>query len=305
MFERILVPLDGSKTAEVVIPYVTEIAARCGSLIVLARVCEPNMKISECNFYLENVAKGMWLELNNLQANEKTKMETSVLFGNPAEILIYYASEIDCNLIIIASRGASNQSQWPLGNVATKILHASRRPILLIREQINNSAVTAHRLIKKLMVPLDGSNLSEAALPLAAELSTVMEADVVLFRVIEQNIVITGPGLAMTRELATEYGSPVIANPLKTLVFEYLKNVKEYFEKKGIKAYMAIGEGQPADEIIDYAEANSIDLIIMSTHGRSGIGRWVFGSVTDKVLRAGNTPVLVVRPGENVTLIVQ
>jgi nucleotide-binding universal stress UspA family protein len=79
----------------------------------------------------------------------------------------------------------------------------------------------------------------------------------------------------------------------------YLESVAKDVREKGLSASSAVGSGAPADQIIDYAEANAIDLIAMSTHGRSGITRWVFGSVTDKVLHAGNTVVLTVRASKN------
>ena len=70
---------------------------------------------------------------------------------------------------------------------------------------------------------------------------------------------------------------------------------REAADRTGLKTSTAIEVGLPAQQIIDYAGANDIDLIAMSSHGRTGVGRWVFGSVTDKVLHAGNTAVLVVR----------
>jgi nucleotide-binding universal stress UspA family protein len=75
----------------------------------------------------------------------------------------------------------------------------------------------------------------------------------------------------------------------------YLDSVGKAFREKGLSTSSIVALGSPADKIIDYADANAIDLIAMSTHGRSGIGRWVFGSVTDKVLHAGDKPVLAVR----------
>jgi nucleotide-binding universal stress UspA family protein len=76
---------------------------------------------------------------------------------------------------------------------------------------------------------------------------------------------------------------------------QYLDGIGKKLKGKGLGVSSVVVIGSSADQIIDYAKANTIDLIAMSTHGRTGIGRWIFGSVTDKVLHAGDTPVLVAR----------
>jgi nucleotide-binding universal stress UspA family protein len=81
----------------------------------------------------------------------------------------------------------------------------------------------------------------------------------------------------------------------RNLAFAYLNDIVKPLEKRGLKISTAVAFGSPADQILDYAKAKSVDVIAMSTHGRSGVGRWVFGSVTGKVLHAGDAAVLVVR----------
>ena len=102
-----------------------------------------------------------------------------------------------------------------------------------------------------------------------------------------------------TRVLVSEggvpYNEPEINEARKTSTMAYLDGREKSLRERGLRTLSTVGLGSPADQIIDYAEVNSIDMIAMSTHGRSGIGRWVFGSVTDKVLHAGDTPVMVIR----------
>ena len=298
MFERILVPLDGSKTAEFVIPYVAEIASRFDSHVIVTRVSDPDVSIYASKPYLETVAENMRLQIKNFRARNKCEVELKVLMGNPANEILNCAVETECKLIVMASRGETNYSPWPLGNVAAKILRAASSPVLLIRKQADDEALKEKRLIKKILLPLDGSRLSEAAIPAATELSRKTGAAVILFRAIEPDVVVTTPGVAMTRGMAVEHGRTVITSQAKPLALKYLNGMKEAMVKDGAKVSTAIGKGPAADQIIDYAEANSVDFITMSTHGLSGIGRWVFGSVTDKVLHAGDTPVLVIRPGK-------
>jgi nucleotide-binding universal stress UspA family protein len=82
---------------------------------------------------------------------------------------------------------------------------------------------------------------------------------------------------------------------MRESAMNYLDSLRKTFQEKGLTTLSVVRSGSPADQILEYAEANRIDLIAMSTHGRSGIGRWVLGSVTDKVLHAGDTAVLTVR----------
>jgi nucleotide-binding universal stress UspA family protein len=82
----------------------------------------------------------------------------------------------------------------------------------------------------------------------------------------------------------------------KNLAIAYLDDIGKPLKARGLKVSSAVAGGYAAERIINYAESNSIDLIAMSTHGRTGMGRWVFGSVTDKLLHAGNKPLLVIHP---------
>ena len=81
----------------------------------------------------------------------------------------------------------------------------------------------------------------------------------------------------------------------KQVGLSYLNEISKKLKAQETPVSMEVARGSPADQILDYAETHEMDLIAMSTHGRSGVGRWVFGSVTDKVLHAGDTSVFVIR----------
>jgi nucleotide-binding universal stress UspA family protein len=296
MFDRILVPLDGSENAEFVLPYVTEFTVKFGSRIVLTHVSDTEISVNVCRAYLEEVAKGMVSKTKNALLKNKCEIVTRVLLGNPASELLYCADEMECDLIAILNRGETNVNTWPLGNVAGKILRASTIPVMLIRKPSDGQVSYEGNLIKKILLPLDGSRLGEAAIPAASEISNKMNAEVVLFQVVEPYGIIKTPGVVVANGTDVVYGSSVSENPGKLRAMEYLNSVRNTMMAVGVKVTIATGLGSSAEQIIDYAEANSIDLITMSTHGKSGVGRWVFGSVADKVLHAGITPILVIRP---------
>ena len=144
------------------------------------------------------------------------------------------------------------------------------------------------KMYKKILVPLDGSELAMKALGPAENLARISE--IILFQVV--------PFMPI-------YGSPELVTPLiiderqKESAERYLTKLAEDLNQKGIKAKAIVKTGhQIAIEIIDFAKENQVDLIVMCTHGRSGITRWVLGSVTLKVLTRAETPILLLRAKE-------
>ena len=142
-------------------------------------------------------------------------------------------------------------------------------------------------MYKKILVPLDGSELARMALDQAEKLAKTFDAEIILFQVV--------PFMPI-------YGSPELVTPLivdekqKEAAERYLTNLREELERKGLKAAAMVRTGQQvAVEIIDFAKEAGADLIIMCTHGRSGISRWVMGSVALKVLTRAETPILLIR----------
>lgn len=147
----------------------------------------------------------------------------------------------------------------------------------------------------KILVPLDGSKVGEAALPLIEELVAKLvptsKIEVTLFQVVSSltHYVVAGEASARVPYTGAEL------EVLKERAREYLDRAGEGLRKRGASVKLMVSIGEAADEINKAAEEIGADLVAMSTHGRSGISRWAFGSVTDKILRGGSLPVLVVR----------
>ena len=142
-------------------------------------------------------------------------------------------------------------------------------------------------MYKKILVPLDGSELSEAVLNHVIIIATSCQVpEVVLIRVREplDNSVRVTLDAEIAKELDQAYNDEAAS---------YLKSIAKTLEKKGIGVKVEVLEGNPAEKIIKYSKDNEIDLIVMSTHGRSGFSRIVFGSVADKVLRQTEVPLLL------------
>jgi nucleotide-binding universal stress UspA family protein len=142
-------------------------------------------------------------------------------------------------------------------------------------------------MYKKILVPLDGSELAKTALDQAEKLAKTFDAEIILFQVV--------PFMPI-------YGSPELVTPLivdekqKEAAEKDLANLTEELKKRGLKTTAMVRTGQQvAVEIIDFAKESGVDLIVMCTHGRSGISRWVLGSIAHKVLTRAETPILLVR----------
>ncbi len=290
MYEKILITLDGSKASGIVLPYVEEIAAKSGAEIILVSVSEITAAEIDHLYrsYLEHIKTEVEQELKVWEAREKIKIQSEVLLGKPASKILHYAKEHNVSLIVMASRGRSNSGPWLLGNIASKVLQATDKPVLLIRTPASSAALQQKKLIKKILLPLDGSLIAEIVFPHAEELAKLLEAELILFRAVE-------PLSSMLRAEMVETWFPVIEEDRRAAALAYLEEVSKWFQEKGIRTSIEISSGTAADQIISYAEVNAVDLIVMATHGYSGISRWVFGSTTDKILHAGDTPVLVVR----------
>lgn len=153
--------------------------------------------------------------------------------------------------------------------------------------------------IKRILLPLDGSEPGEASLPYVEELAIITKAEVILLQVVTSHYDI---GLAEGYTSHLGRISEEYLTHASAAARDYLNSVKEKLTKMGITARSEVEVGSPAERIVGYAKENNVDLIAMSTHGRSGIGRWLLGSVADKVIHAADRPVLLVRASAEATL---
>ncbi|MEM7344155.1 MAG: universal stress protein [Chloroflexota bacterium] len=146
---------------------------------------------------------------------------------------------------------------------------------------------------RHILVPLDGSELAEAALPDAFRLARLMGADVTLL----QSIYLVDPRFGASPTYPIYLGHHLERE--RKVANRYLNDVIGRFDTEDIEVRTVVSLGSAADAILGYAYNNPVDVIMMSTHGRTGLDRWVYGSVTNKVLRNANKPVLLVRSFSN------
>ena len=286
MFERILVPLDGSENGEIVFPYCADLAAKFASTIILVTVSEAaTVDIDHLyRTYLDHALGKMRQQLEASMAPEAVTLESEVLFGDPAREILRTAEDKGARLILLASHGTSAEGPWLLGHIAAKVLRATKRPVMLIRQRAPEEALKQRKFLRRILVPLDGSEIGEVALCYAVELAKKTSAEITLLEVFEP---VKGVGAA-----GISYNIPDDESVRKSIL-SYLHHVGQPIKNEGLKVSTTVLFGKAAENIVEYAEKNGVDLIALSTHGRSGLGRWVFGNVTDKILHTGDVPVLV------------
>ncbi len=306
MYKKMLVPFDGSELAEVLFDYAKELAGRLDLDLTLLNVA----KTSEGSFlrmnraYIEGAAE--IVQRHSVQVQEKTRTEPGgkavkargeLVVGHPAEEILRYADENNIDLILMATHGRSGVKRWALGSVADKVIRASKVPVWLVRAGIPTEIIHDEWPKRKMLVPLDGSKFAESVLPhveaLAKQRGTEL-VDVVLLQVWEPptSYLAYSSGYYMPLDWDVEKQTELAKRECE----QYLDGVQKHLSNIGLRVRSEVLLGKPIDEIIDYAKRNPFDLIVLSTHGRSGINRWAYGQVVDKVLQRSTSPVFLVRP---------
>jgi nucleotide-binding universal stress UspA family protein len=291
MLQKILVPLDGSSAAEIVLPFAEEIATKsaAGITLVTATGTEPQDLEPLYRSYLDRTRDKVQDQLSGYPAGSAVKLDTRVLKGSPADEILHYAEEAKTDLIVMASRGSTSHGPWLLGSIARRVTVASTEPVLVVKNPATQTAVEQKKIFKRIMVPLDGSPAGEAALPFTEELASKLGSELILFHDIQPVASWVGYGMGAS------YAAIEEPENVRRVALAYLESVRVRLAKKGLPVKVVLQDGAPAELIIEYAKAEAVDVIAISTHGRSGISRWVFGSVTEKVLQYGKPAVLVVR----------
>jgi nucleotide-binding universal stress UspA family protein len=312
MFKKILVPLDGSVEAETVLPYVRDLASRFGSEVDILSVGLGG-KRRRVNQLLDDYVHHAVEHLsgNNITcravllcsgstdeeitcaeitgSESNVKATGKIMYGGPADNILEYTRKHHVNLVVMATHGHSGLRRWWLGSVFEKVVSESVVPILGIHSK-QSKEIDRDRAVafKRILTPLDGSDTGEAALHDAEAVALKTGASMVLLHVIPE------PHVIEARILGPEFSA--IVKAMHEAGEKYLDKVNKRLTAKGIEVTVKIMNGDPAAGIVDEARHEKADLIAMSTHGRSGIARWVLGSVADKILHESKIPMWLVRP---------
>ena len=298
MYSKILVPLDGSKTAEKVLPYARHLAGKFKIPVELLAVLDvanmaSHISADKARHLDTMVEDGMRASTTYLRGIATTFPEGNVTCtvekDRAEEAIIGKAGADGGTLIAMATHGRSGMDRFLLGSVAEKVLRGSANPLVLVRAK-DEAKTSGEAPFKSIIVPLDGSELAESVIPLAATMANKLDLEVVLFRAYHM------PYNAYGGDDGYMVNYDELIDSVRDEAKEYLDKQVAEVKKLGVAKVSALSkEGFASDEIIALGHKTPEGLIAMCSHGRSGLGRWVLGSVTENVVRHSDAPVLVVR----------
>ncbi len=293
MFRRLLVPLDGSPTAARILYYVEQWFSPQDVVLELVRVVPPYRHSLASTDTLMPVAVAHQYEeaqtyLNQVAGELREKgymVDVHILEGAPPIAIKSAADRLEVDAIAMTTHGRTGLGRVLLGSVAEDLIKHAHQPIFLVRM---HPEMEHHAQIRRILVPLDGSDISERELPYATGLAKQFGAALYLLEVVEHR---------PDRELdilphreGEEHEASLSVAKL------YLERHAETLRAQELHVEIVLKMGKAAPEIVKVAYENDIDLIVMSTHGYTGFSELVLGSVTREVLRTTPCPLLVLPP---------
>ncbi len=301
MFEKILVPLDGSPLAEGILPYVKVLAKALHSRVVLLHAAEaspldhrdPELEpyATETVERIRPLAESYLEEVAEDLRRDSLQVEKKVAQGKAADEIVDYAEGQGVDLIAMSTHGRSGLARWVVGSTADKVLRSADRPLLLVRPRDDETAEPATGALSRIVVPLDGSPAAETVLTFVEHLSRALGLEITLVQVIGvETTVQFGPMVPDSWPVPND-----VLERIDVVASGYLAGIARELEHKGLSAQWEVLRGSPAHRLVDFASEDPGSLVAMTTHGRSGFRRWVMGSVADHVVRNTGEPVLVVR----------
>lgn len=309
MYQRILVPLDGSTFGEHALPLALQLVRRGGSPLHLVHVYSPQSEYPAPDF-------GVPIDLDSqLQAAEyqyltrKTRSLTgltaqSVTCAMPegpiAEALAREARTSDTDLIVMTTHGRGAFSRFWLGSIADQLVRQASAPILLVRPKDHPPDLSDIPTLRHILIALDGEKLSEEAIEPAVNFGSLFDAHYTLLRVLRPVVDLSATfpeGLGESSGVNMLERLEALDRKLEADAEDDLERLADGLRKRGLTVTTTVTRHtQAASGILDYARSHAVDTIALATHGRHGLSRLFLGSVADKVLRGASVPVLVKRP---------
>jgi len=285
MFETILLPTDGSECARVAADYATDLAKHYDATVHVLHVVDYRLVQTgvEYDEWEDDAAETVESVADRIES-EGVATEREVRTAVPHEAILEYATAADADLVVMGTHGRTGVERYLLGSVTEKVVRRSNAPVLTVRTP-DDSGVTYP--YADVLVPTDGSSGASAAVDPALDIAGTYDATLHSLSVVD------------TRSLGIDIRSTAIADELERQAQDAVDAVEERARSASVpRTETLVDYGLPSDAIRAYVEANGIDLVVMGTHGRSGISRYLLGSVAEHLVRSSPVPVLTVRMPE-------
>jgi nucleotide-binding universal stress UspA family protein len=297
----IIVPVDGSAVAEQAIPLALGIARRARSQVQLVMVhqelspvliMEPGVVYARTRLAVERSESEYLGNLTSRLRKETGEVLSSTMLKGPlVGTLADYARTSGADLVVMTTHGRGGVGRAWLGSVTDELIRRSEVPVIALRARVNLEPAEEVN-IREILVPLDGSPLAEEVLKPVAALARILGAKLSLVQIVQPVMLASDPALSFP----LTYDEQLTALQ-RDAAQDYLRDMAQRLRDEGVEASgVAVLGGATAATILSLAGRARIGLLALATHGRGGIRRLVLGSVADKLVRAAEVPVLVVRP---------
>ena len=280
MYDRILVPVDGSDPATAALDHALDIASEHGATVDAIHVADTN--VTSQTRIGTDVIDALVHEGANIvdEARERGEerdvpMTTEVIQGDPTDTIVEYADSYDCGLIVMGSRGQRNLGEYVLGSTTDQVVNRSEKQVLTVRPSDADIAYP----YETILVPTDGSERATEAVELASEIAATHGSTLHLLVVIDE----------LPVGIDAESAADEIEAENNAILQSALDHVRE-----DVETTTAVRFGSVRGEITDYATDVGTDCIVMGTHGRQGFDQRLLGSTTERVLRTTPVPVLTI-----------
>lgn len=288
MFKRVLVALDGSPLAEHALGHARRFSRLLGAPIELVTCL--SVGASPLRDELQRLADGYLQGVCGTLRADGFDASTRLVSGDAAAAIAEEADREPGTLLAMCTHGRGGAMRWAVGTVTDRVLRSARCATLIARPA--DAPPTAEPALGALIVALDGSALAEQSLEITARLARSSRATVHLLRIVpaDAEVHLAHPGFAGAWRDEAEYDAARCE--------EYLQQIAARLRGQGLSdVFCALRHGAPADGIVACAQQTPDSLVVMTSHGRSGIGRWLLGSVAERVARNSPRPVLLLRAG--------
>ena len=299
MLDPILSPLDGSLTAECVLPHVSAMARAFEARILLLRVLDKNQSTENnrlfdlMNWQINKTGAKMYLDkVSGRLTQTGLKVEASVLEGSVVDTVSEVTRNKGAKLIILSSHGRSGWSQWGISSMTQKIIFSASASVLVIRASDPPDCGIEGMRYEQIVVPLDGSQRSEIVLPMAIQLARYHHSTLHIVHVVKPPEM--PRQMPLTRE-ESELSEHIIRRNQEEAI-RYLDQVVQHAHLEGVnvQTHLLTNENTAA-ALHELIEQEHIDLMVMSAHGYSGSTHWPYGSLVNNFMLFSRTPLLIVQ----------
>lgn len=298
-FDRLVVPLDGSSLAEVVIGPVSRLARHLGARVILLHVLEDRPPATvhgdrhlttagEADAYLAEIAQGMAADGIDVEYHSHDNPE-----GDVAASISDHAAELDASLLVLCTHGRGRPRDWIVGSIAQQVVRRAETPVLLIRPSIEESCTFPPLSV---ITALDGTPEAERVLPVASAFAHAFGVTQYLLIAVPTPGTLTGDRIAAARLVPSATAAALDLEA--EAAGEYARGLAEALSASGVQTQAVVARGEVAQSVVDLADARGPALIAMATHARAALEGFWSVSVGKRVVSRARCPLLLVRAAE-------